>query len=413
MEVWRKNLTILWGTQFLAMVGMNLVVPFLPFFIRQLGVEDPTDLARWSGLVFSGPFILSFFATPLWGSLGDRYGRKAMVVRAIFGLALSQVFIGFSQNVEQLFFFRMVQGAISGFIAAALALVSSSTPRQHMGYALGFLQTSSAGGMLLGPFFGGLLADLIGYREIFFITAALCALGGFVVLWQVRETRADGPAEKRYRVMDNIRLVLADRRLRLVSLLLVGGQISVLMVEPIFALFVESFRTETRFLSTLTGGIFSISGLFMIVSSPWWGRRNDRMGFRRNLAVALAAAGGLYLLHVVVADLFQLGFVRAALGFARGGVLPVLYALASLYAPAERRAGVMAIASSSTILGNMIGPVIGGYVAGWFGITTTFVANGLMLLAMSVAAWKLVAEPPRHQAAPAEPHHEHDLPAGE
>src|SRR5436309_6951838 len=122
MELWRKNLYILWGTQFLAMIGMNLVVPFLPFFIRQLGVTDQTELSRWSGMVFSGPFILSFIATPIWGTLGDRYGRKIMVVRAIFGLATSQVLIGFSQNVYQLFFFRVVQGAISGFIASALAL---------------------------------------------------------------------------------------------------------------------------------------------------------------------------------------------------------------------------------------------------------------------------------------------------
>src|SRR5258706_1317947 len=73
MEVWRKNLYTLWGTQFLAMVGMNLVVPFLPFFIRQLGVTDETALAQWSGIVFARPFLSAFIATPFWGSLGDRY----------------------------------------------------------------------------------------------------------------------------------------------------------------------------------------------------------------------------------------------------------------------------------------------------------------------------------------------------
>ncbi|MBP2672722.1 MAG: multidrug transporter, partial [candidate division NC10 bacterium] len=115
MELWRKNLYVLWGTQFLAMAGMNLVVPFLPFYIRQLGVTDPTSLARWSGLVFAGPFFLSFIATPVWGSLGDRYGRKMMVVRALIGLAISQLLIGFAQDVIQLLIFRVVQGAISGF----------------------------------------------------------------------------------------------------------------------------------------------------------------------------------------------------------------------------------------------------------------------------------------------------------
>ena len=62
MEPWRKNLYILWGTQFLAMMGMNLVVPFLPFFIRNLGITDPDDVARWSGLVFAGPFLLSLMS---------------------------------------------------------------------------------------------------------------------------------------------------------------------------------------------------------------------------------------------------------------------------------------------------------------------------------------------------------------
>jgi MFS family permease len=188
MEPWRKNLYTL-RTQFLAMVGMNLVVPFLPFYIRELGVTDPDALARWSGLVFAGPFVLSFLATPLWGALGDRYGRKPMVVRAIFGLALSQLLIGFSQDVYQLLFFRVVQGAISGFIASALALVSTNTPREKMGYAMGFMQSSSAGGMVLGPFVGGLLADLIGYRAIFFVTASLCTIAGVLVVcvtnWEV------------------------------------------------------------------------------------------------------------------------------------------------------------------------------------------------------------------------------------
>src|SRR5512143_2906999 len=120
MELWRKNLTILWGTQFLAMLGMNLVVPFLPFYIRELGVSDPDDLARYSGLVFSGPFFLSLVFTPIWGILGDRYGRKVMVVRALFGLGLAQVFVGLSQNVWQLFASRVIQGVISGFIPSAL-----------------------------------------------------------------------------------------------------------------------------------------------------------------------------------------------------------------------------------------------------------------------------------------------------
>ncbi len=399
MEAWRKNLYILWGTQFLAMMGMNLVVPFLPFFIRQLGVTDPSELALWSGLVFSGPFILSFFVTPIWGNLGDRYGQKIMVVRAIFGLALSQFLMGFSQNVYQLFFFRIVQGAISGFISSTLALVSTNTPKQKIGYALGVLQSSTAGGMLLGPFVGGILADILGYRPIFFVTAALCFAGGLVVAFRVQEASRKGEETRTFRVKDNFALMLTDRRLRVVGFTIVASQISVLMIEPIFALFVEGLRADTKYLSTLTGGIFSVTGFFMVISAPWWGKHNDRTGYKNNLYKALAVFGVVYAGHIIVADLFQLAFLRAFLGFAWGGVLPALYSLTNLYSPSGRRGGMIAVASSLTVLGNMLGPAIGGTIAGHFGFTVSFVSTSCLLLGTSYIIWRYLQEdPPR--AAP-------------
>ena len=384
LELWRKNLYILWGTQFIAMVGMNLVIPFLPFFVRELGITDPTDLARWSGLVYAGPFFLSFVATPFWGSLGDKYGRKAMVVRALIGLAVSQLLIGLSQDVYQLFAFRIVQGGISGYIAASIALVSTTTPKERIGYALGMMHSASAAGSVLGPFLGGLLADMIGYREIFYITASLCGLGTVVVARMVHEPGRTAPAVRRYTVRDNYRFMFTNRHLRLTAITMVVAQMSILMIEPIFALFVESFQTDTRFISTLTGGIFSISGLSMVLFAAWWGKRNDERGYTKNLSMALAVVGVVYAGHIIVQNLFQLAILRAFLGFAQAGVLPALYSLTNINTPPERRGGIIAVASSMTILGNMIGPMIGGFVAGHFGITASFVANSCMLIGMSL-----------------------------
>ena len=395
MESWRKNLYVLWGTQFLAMLGMNLVVPFLPFFIRDLGVTDPNELARWSGIVFAGPFVLSFFATPFWGTMGDRYGRRTMVIRAVFGLGLSQLLMGFSQNVVQLLLFRILQGAISGFIASTLALVSTLTPKEEMGYAMGLMQSASAGGMVFGPFFGGLLADLFGYRPVFFITAAFCIIAGCLVVFLVTEPSRPGRVMKTFTVGQNLKLMLTDKRLRVVAAGLVVCQLSVLMVEPVFALFVEGFGSGSRFISTTAGGIFSIAGLFMVVSAPWWGRRNDRKGQRKNLAVAFILVGVSYAGHLLVVDLFQLGTLRAFLGFAQGGILPTLFALTGLYAPAERQGGMMAIASRMTVIGNLLGPTIGGLVAGHYGIRAGFVANSILLVAMGTVVWRYLDAGPR------------------
>ncbi|MBI4811665.1 MAG: MFS transporter [Ignavibacteriales bacterium] len=380
---------------------MNLVVPFLPFYIRELGVTNPDELARWSGLVFAGPFFTSVIATPIWGSLGDKHGRKLMVVRAIFGLGVSQILIGFSQDVVQLLLCRMIQGAISGFIAASLTLVSTSTPRQYIGYSLGLLQSATAGGVMLGPAIGGFLADMIGFREIFFITASLCFIGGFVVIKLVHEVEQSEQSSERSSVIQNFKLMFTDRKLRVIAVTIVLSQIAALMIEPIFALFIEGFKTTTKYISTLTGLTIAISGIFMVISSPWWGRRNDRLGFKQNLIIALTGTGIAYSLHIIIPELISLSILRGALGFARGGILPALYSLTSIYAPANQKSGLIGIASSLTILGNMIGPLLGGLAAGRWGIYSVFIFNSTLFIICAVIIWLFYYDDKRnHKSSP-------------
>jgi len=395
MEFWKKNLYILWGTQFLAMLGMNLIVPFLPFFIRQLGVREPNELAQWSGLVFAGPFFTAFIATPLWGTLGDKHGKKIMVVRAIVGLGLSQILIGFSANVYQLFIFRMLQGAISGFIAANLALVSTSTPKENIGYALGMLQTATSLGTVLGPAIGGVLADIIGYREIFFVVAVLCCVGGFVVFKFVQEIPQQTEANISLSVISNFKFMFTNRQLATIGVTIILSQGAALMIEPMFALFVESFKLTTQYLSTLTGIIIAVSGVFMVISSPWWGKRNDVLGYKKNICFALSGTGIAYILHLIVPNLLSLGVLRAGLGFARGGKIHSLFSQVSLLSPKNRKSGLIGVASSLAVFGNMIGPVCGGYIAKHFGILSVFYVNSFLFLVAAFIVWKFFQDIPK------------------
>ncbi len=380
LEPWRRTLYIIWASQFIAMMGMSLVVPFLPFYIRTLGVTSTENVAQWSGYVFAGPFFVSFFLTPVWGYLGDRYGRKLMVVRAIFGLAVSQALIGLSQSVEMLMLFRMLQGAISGFIAAALALVSATTPHKHSGYALGLLQTASASGGVIGPLVGGSLADAFGYRPIFFIVAGLCTVAGILVVKFIQDPPREAHVEEtRHSFLSNFRYAFESRPIRVALGVIFLSQVAILLIQPVFALYVEYLEPNKAYLATLAGAIFSMTGVFMVISSPWWGRRNDTKSYKKNLAVAISGTAVACAAQGFVTQAYQLLFLRAVQGFCMGGILPSLYSYISKHSLLSRRGGIMGIASSFYVLANVVGPTAGGYVAAHVGLRENFFVTGVLL----------------------------------
>lgn len=392
LESWRKNLYSVWIAQFIAMVGMSMVIPFLPFYIRELGITDLHELEYWSGIVFSGPFILSFLLTPVWGALGDKFGRKTMVLRAIFGLSLSQLLIGFSANVEQLFIFRMVQGAISGFIASSLGLVSAGTPKEKSGYAIGILQTSISSGTVIGPFIGGLISDITSYRTVFFITSAMCLISGLLVMLIVREPPKTS-SKKIYSVADNFRYILSRKGIITAMVSITFLQVSITIAQPVFALFVESITKNVEYISTLTGAIFGTLGIFSVVSSPIWGRRNDRKSFKKGIIVAISGAGISYTLHTIITNPYLLFPVRAMLGFFIGGIVPVLYAFINKNISDERKSGVMGFASSFTLLGNLIGPLLCTLLLYWISIKYIFLIAGLMMFVNAMLLYYFVKEP--------------------
>lgn len=268
MPFWKKNLYIMWFCQFLAMAGMSAIVPFLPLFVRELGTTGLEETATWSGLVFAGPFFISFFLAPVWGNLGDRYGRKIMTLRAVFGLAAAQMIIGFSQDVTHLFIGRLLQGALSGFLPAAMALIASNTPEEKTAYALGILQSATAAGTVLGPLIGGILSDLIGFRNVFFSVAGLLFATGLLVLFLVKE-EFQSEGKERFSFIENWKYLTQNKIILYSALGITLTSLGLSFVRPIFVLYVETFGIASKFLPTITGALYSILGIFSTFSAAW------------------------------------------------------------------------------------------------------------------------------------------------
>lgn len=385
------------------MLGMSMFLPFLPLYLRQLGVTQPGQLERVSGLVFAAPFFAATVATPVWGVLGDRHGRKLMVVRASLGLAIATLLMGFATTVPQLFVLRVAQGAVSGFIAAALALMASRAPRERMGFALGTLQTAIPTGTILGPLIGGTLADLIGYRQIFFVTAGLNFAAGLAVILLVpRDLPAGGDAGFG-RIFDNYRTVFGTPQFRLLFFVLFGSQFALMSIQPVMALYVEALGAHGRLLATTTGVIFAVTGVASAIGAPRWGRRGDRAGYRAVLGRALMGAAIFALPQGLVARAWQLFLLRIGYGAFIGGIVPAVQAMIGIRAPAERRAGIMGVTSTALMLGNLTGPLIGGAVAGSFGLRSVFFVSTGVFVVLLLSLYPRMAEPARSDAVKPEP----------
>jgi MFS transporter, DHA1 family, multidrug resistance protein len=393
VETWKRNLYSLWATEFLAALGISFVLPFLPFYIRELGIQDLHAVELWSGFIYAGPFVMGTFTGPLWGWLGDRYGRKMMLIRAVFGFGITCALMAFAQTVEQLFILRLIQGAVSGFIAATLAIVATTTPREHMGYAMGVLQTSLITGGIIGPFCGGFLADQIGYRHIFLVTGGFAFLAALVVIFLVEENPAARERKDSPSFLSNFRFVFNTPILIMVLLAGFIVQLANMAISPILALFVEALEPGALHIATLAGSVFAITGVAALFSAPFWGKQGHRLGYKKTLTINLLCAGLTFIPQALVNRIYQLLILRFVHGLFIGGILPALYTLTSLNVPEERRGGVMGITRSGLLLGNMAGPITGGVIASSLGMRPLFIFTAALLLTLSLTARRLIREP--------------------
>ncbi len=181
MASWKRNLMICWLGCFTTAAGMSLVIPFLSFYIEELGVTGTSSIAQWSGLAFGVTFLMGAIVSPIWGKLGDIHGRKLMLIRASLGMAIIMTLMGFVTDVYQLVALRFLMGAVSGFLSTAMTFIAAETPKEHSGWAISTISTGGVSGSLLGPLLGGYLSELIGMRHVFLVTGAFLFLSFLIV----------------------------------------------------------------------------------------------------------------------------------------------------------------------------------------------------------------------------------------
>ena len=398
MEGWQKNMLVCCITVFIVSSGMSQMAPMLPLYIEQMGIHDPGDVARWSGIVFGANFISLGIFSPVWGKFADKYGRKPMVLRASLWLAIIMVCMGFAQNVYQLTALRICQGAMSGFQTASITLVAMQTPKERSGWALGMLYTAQVGGGLLGPLIGGALSAFVGFRGMFITIGVLCFIA-FLASWIfVQEKKVTETAEARLSFRQAWkRLPNQQTTLCLLASTFVL-QLALMSIQPIITVYIKTLSTvgiETTDVAFIAGAVFSASGLASVLASSPLGRLSDRVGPQRVLLYALVVAGLLFIPQALVRNAWELGALRFLLGLATAGLLPSINSLIRQTTPIALTGRAYGYNQSAQFFGMFVGSIMGGQMAASLGISAVFFSTGALLLLNAAWVYLMVCRTPQ------------------
>ena len=370
---WKENLRVAWFGSFLTGASISLVVPFMPIFVEQLGIEGD-QVAFYAGLAISVSAVSAALVSPIWGILADKYGRKPMMIRAGLAMTITMGGLAFVPNIYWLLFLRLLNGVFTGFVPNATALIASQVPKDKSGAALGTLSTGVVAGTLTGPFVGGFIAEIFGIRNVFLLIGVFLFLAALLTIFFIKEDFQPVAKEKAIPTKEVFSSFKYPRLLVNLFLTSFVIQFSAQSIGPILALYVRDLG-QTENLLFVSGLIVSSMGFSSMMSAGILGKLGDKLGNHRLLVAAQIYSVIIYLLCAHATSPLQLGLYRFLFGLGTGALIPGVNALLSKMTPKSGISRIFAFNQVFFYLGGVIGPMAGSAVAGYLGYHAVFYAT--------------------------------------
>lgn len=389
-EFWRRNLYIIAIVEFVVLMAFGFANPFMPLFIQGLGNFTDREAAFWTGVATSAFAVTMLLTGPVWGILADRWGRKPMVLRAMFGVAVLSAATGVAPNVYWVVVLRGAQGLFAGSLAAASALVSANTPRDKIPFAMGLLMVALYAGSTLGPLVGGIMVDAVGYKASFFIIGAVYFLGGLAVIFFTKERFKPAVKEQSASVRGLLHLAMS-RQMRpllvVICILFVGPSI----MMPIITLLIKELGAQSN-TASVSGLAFSLMGIVATVSSIVAARMASRISLKKMLVISCLGTGLLNLPPMWAPTVTPFIILMALRGTLSGGLMVPSNSLIALSVSQSEQGMAYGLQQSANSLGNTLGPMIGAGLASLIGLKAVFPAAAALFVLAGVAAIKLLPE---------------------
>ncbi|WP_299470167.1 MFS transporter [Mucilaginibacter sp.] len=381
---------ILWVLVFIAIInsmGFGIIIPLLYPYGKKFGVTEHTI-----GLLTAAYSIAQFFATPVLGSLSDKFGRKPLLVISLIGTCASFIIFGLANSIFVLFAARILDGLTGGNISVAQAMVSDISSPKERAKNFGILGSAFGFGFVIGPAIGGLLSKF-GMQVPFFFAAGIAILGVLLTLFFLKETNQNktgrSPIKKNHFSFTSLVTVLKKPVIGtavFTGFLLTMAQFTMLIGFQTFS--VDELKLNPTQIGLFYGG-FGISGILMQMLVP--------------VVKKIISSQAVILL---ISTLFCLGMMLLA-GFATGLVLfaisvgiyglfnglrnPMLNAIIADHNDGNERGEVMGVNQAYASIGQTLGPVTAGLITA-ISIHSIFFLSSLYILIALLFSIRLISK---------------------
>ena len=361
---WRRNQFAVTAASFMGFTGFTLVMPFLPVYIQQLGVDNVGEVALWAGLSLGVTPAVTAALSPFWGRLADRFGRKLMVERSLLSFVVIMAAMAYVTRPWHIFALRAVQGLFAGYGGLTLAMAAESAPRDRLATAIGLVQTAQRLGPALGPVIGGIVAEMVGLRHAFFVTAACYGFALAVVFVFYRDpVRGESAREAGPSGSGDLRRLLAAP-----GFLLTMAAIFVLTFVdrsfgPILPLYLARTGLGVQPVVLWSGVLFSVSAAGAVAGNQSCEWLLGRASPTRVIAVG-AGASALGLVGFLATAMPEaMAVALLAVGAGSGVAITAAYTAGGRVVPASAHATGFGLLTGASLAGLALSPVLGGMLS--------------------------------------------------
>lgn len=362
----------------------TMLIPFLPIYMQSELGATADNVSLWSGVTYAITFAISAFVSPIWGKLSDKMGKKPMIIRASFLLAITYFLGGIVRTPFELFLVRAFQGIASGLWPACLVMMSACVPKNKIGISMGLMQSANICGGIIGPLLGGILATAFGMRNSFYVGAVALSLITVTTILFIKEPPVAPEKEINKAQNTSYLSFIKDKNILILLLCVCMTNLVILQIQPIVSLYVQQLSHNSDKAVLLTGFIMSLGGIAGALASPLWGKKGQKVGFYKTITLAFISAGLLMSLQGVPNSLVLFGLMQFLCGLGFSGIFPSANSILVLLTPPSSRGMGFGSLFSAQMIGGALGPVIGGVIVSFMSFNTVYIISGSILFVIGI-----------------------------